>query len=646
MTRTRSRITGLTVGGMTAGALAGFLAANVATAQLPSLPIPPVTDAASDAASGVVDTARSATDSATDTARQTTQGATSTAQDAARSATGTARDATKSATGTARQATKGATDTARDATRSATSTARDATKSGTDAARNATRSATSTARDATRSATDTARDATRSATSTARDATRSATGTARDAASDASDTARDATRGATDNARDAADDATDAARDTTRSTTRAARDASDAADDAIDPLQDAASDATDDARDTARDVTRDARDTASDARETARDASRDARDTAQDVRRDARDTARDAREDARDVREDARETIRDTREDTRDVRQSTRENLDDVRGNVRSTVRDAAGAVVNEAREAIRSNLDANASTSIRAEDYRSADLGVWFDRSVRDGLVIADVATDAALAQVGFMEGDRVVSVNGETITAERDFIQTILAPDVRDRVEVVVLREGQQQTLYVDPIVIREQITAVRVDPLERFGVILDDRVDDRLVVWRVIPRSPAFYAGIRPGDEITTFAGHRVSAPTSFVKIVEQTDPGMVPVEVTRNGRVRAIEVDYPQYEVSDRRTTFRQDLDVDAGSYNQDGARARGRLNTRVDADVRTPAAGVRGDVNADAELDTTIPVEPGAAINPAPRSSPAYRTNNSGGPVRRMIRRGR
>jgi predicted metalloprotease with PDZ domain len=278
----------------------------------------------------------------------------------------------------------------------------------------------------------------------------------------------------------------------------------------------------------------------------------------------------------------------------------------------------------------------------------RSADLGVWFDRSVRNGLVIADVAADAALAQVGFSEGDRIVSVNGRTITTEQDFLRYVMAENVRQPVNVIVMRDNQQETLVIDPAVIRERYTTVRTDPLERFGVILDDRVSDRLIVWRVIPRSPAFYAGIRAGDEITMFAGQRIADPTKFVQIVERTDPGMIPVQVSRSGRVREIEVEYPQYQVSERHNTFRQDLDagtridtqIDANQSN-----SRDQLNTGVDAEVRTPAGTVRG--RTDAQLDTQLPAVPdsGEVRSSQPSSSqPNYRGSGSTYQRRGIFRR--
>jgi C-terminal processing protease CtpA/Prc len=588
------------------GGIAGlFGALLVASLSLGQVPLPDVTDAASDTVQSTTQTAQDAAKSATDTATEATRSATDTASQETKSATDTARDATKSATDTARDATKSATDTARDAAKSGTKSARDAAKNAKRTGRDATKSATDTARDATESATDTARDATKSATDTARDATKSATDATRDATRRASDATRDAARNTTDAARDATKSATDSARDVTRSATDATRDATRRA-----------TDASRDVTDTARDVTRDATDAARDATDATSDA---ARDVTRDAARDVRDATQDA---VRSTQDAARDATRNTRDAARDINRDVRSTVDDVR----STTRDASQSVIDQTRQSVRSDVNVRSNSALNLSSMRGADLGIWFDRSVRNGLVIADVAADAALAQVGFVEGDRIVSVNGRTVTAEQDFLRMILADNIRQPVNVVVMRGGTQETLVIDPVVIRERYTTVRTDPLERFGIILDDRIQDRLIVWRVIPRSPAFYAGIRAGDEITMFAGQRIADPTKFVQIVERTDPGMIPVQITRSGRVREIEVDFPQYQVSEQRTTYRQDLD--AG----------------VDANLNAPRATVRESTSADVEVE--LPAAPNSSeARPAqPRSSQPYYNNGSGYQRRGLFRR--
>ena len=131
---------------------------------------------------------------------------------------------------------------------------------------------------------------------------------------------------------------------------------------------------------------------------------------------------------------------------------------------------------------------------------------------------MISDVSSRGPIAKLGFREGDRIVSVNGQRVAREEDFIQYLLRGDSR-RVKVIVLRDNREETIYVEPAVLIDDREYMEVDPLERFGIIVDDRYDDRIVVWRIIPRSPAYYAGFRPGDVIVKFGDRPYRTRTEF-------------------------------------------------------------------------------------------------------------------------------
>jgi PDZ domain-containing protein len=432
-----------------------------------------------------------------------------------------------------------------------------------------------------------------------------------DASKGARDTARDAAQGAQDSrdrvdeSRDSARDRTEAARDDARDTPsrrprnlrEPGRQPSDSARDAADDTRDAAHGARDSARDrnedarAARDLPgrerddfrepgRQGRDFARDAADDVRDAARNQRDFRRDsARDDLRDSARDRRDDIRDSRDfsrdsrdrsrepgrDLRDDVRSSREFSRDSARGTRDSFRDEDRDLRAEMRGSRESSPESFRSSSRSGLN------IRAEDIRSADIGLWFGRSTGDGLVISDIATSGPLAstisQIGFREGDRILSVDGYRITGESDFTRYLFADDVlNQRVPVVVSRDGRTVTLYVEPNTLVERMQTVQYDPLEQFGIVLDDRYTDRVVIWKVLPRSPAFYAGLQPGDVITTFHGQRLTGPQAFTQIVERVEPGHVALEINRNERVRQIDVDWPQIQAPTRvRSALRPDYD---------------------------------------------------------------------------------
>jgi predicted metalloprotease with PDZ domain len=264
------------------------------------------------------------------------------------------------------------------------------------------------------------------------------------------------------------------------------------------------------------------------------------------------------------VRESARDTARGARDAARETGREAREGARDVRESARDTARDAREGFRESTRESRESRRD---SREFRAESVRSADIGVWFNRSRDAGLVISDIASSGAIARVGFREGDRVVSVGGHRVRSEDEFVRFLFDDDIRDeRVKVIVVRDDREHVVFVEPSVLIREYVYVEHDPLEEFGIVLDDRHENRVVVWKVLPRTPAFYAGFRSGDIITTFHGQRVSTSKDFVQLVQKSDPGDVAVQVSRGDRMRDLQVNIPRFGGrGEARTALRPNID---------------------------------------------------------------------------------
>jgi len=203
----------------------------------------------------------------------------------------------------------------------------------------------------------------------------------------------------------------------------------------------------------------------------------------------------------------------------------------------------------------------------------RGPDIGIWFSRSSRDGLVISDVSSRGPIAKLGFREGDRIVSVNGHRVTREDDFIRYLLHSDSR-RVTVIVLRDNREETIYVEPVVLTNEYESAEVDPLERFGLIVDDRYDDRIVVWRVIPRSPAYYAGFRPGDVIVKFGDRPYRTRTEFGRGSRDWKSGDVNVQIRRGDRTRDMSVEIPNADRTSERSVMHEERTAQRDSDTSD------------------------------------------------------------------------
>jgi hypothetical protein len=484
---------------------------------------------------------------------------------------------------------------------------------------------------------------------TAKDAAKDSDPDDSDAAKDAKDSAKDTAKDAKDTAKDTAktnkDSAKDAAKQTTDRAKQSAKDAKDSSYRAQGAAKDSAKTQRDTAkgtRDSVRGATRDTRDSTRDTRGAARDATRDARDNARDTRttRDLRDTrdldderdidSRDARDvrdrrnlrddrdlsDDRDLR-DARD-LRDTRDiDRRDVdidrRDVDRRDVDIDRRNIdrREVDIDRRDIDRRDVGSNVRTRSDARISRTridnFRADSVTARDLGVTFGRASDRGLVIQDLSRSAVLADFGLRRNDVIVSVADHPVANEREFFRWMFAEDLRhERITLIVLRDGREIPIYVRPVNVIEELVMVsdEYDPLQQFGVVIDDRRPREVYVTRVLPGTPAFRAGIRQGDVITTFRGQRLIGPQQFVQVLSTVQPGPVPFEVNRNRQVQELQVELPRMA---RQPVVGPDLEVDAPAIERREERRENRIERREER--RDGVPGVQ-------------PVQPAPPVRPA------------------------
>jgi len=168
-----------------------------------------------------------------------------------------------------------------------------------------------------------------------------------------------------------------------------------------------------------------------------------------------------------------------------------------------------------------------------------------WADR-----LQISDIANRGAIATSGLKEGDEIVSVNGKPVSSEREFVDTLFADHEANKpAQVVIKRNGQQQNLSINtkPFV-DEHLNSD--NQLHDFGLVLDESDPAHVKVQTVIPRSPAFYGGMKSGDVVTRINGERINAVKDLVQTIAGVAGGTTTsVEVKRNGGSRSLDIDVP-------------------------------------------------------------------------------------------------
>jgi len=251
------------------------------------------------------------------------------------------------------------------------------------------------------------------------------------------------------------------------------------------------------------------------------------------------------------------------------------------------------------------------AGAALTPDNTQAADFGLWLRASPQGGLTIADLATTGPIAGLGLMPGDVIVSLNGQPITTERQFLQQLLADNLRNQqLNLVVNRSGANQVVSLTPANLIQGM--VQADPLFQTGVVLDANNPNQLVVQRVFPRTPAYYAGLRTGDVITSVGGQRVVIPADLQRMWTANNVGL-PVQVTRAGQTRGL-------------------LFSGGGMFNSQAA-APGRTTFSNQSGV-TPAAAAAPGANPGANVTSSAVLPQSPSLFPATGATPVAGTPGS------------
>jgi S1-C subfamily serine protease len=125
-------------------------------------------------------------------------------------------------------------------------------------------------------------------------------------------------------------------------------------------------------------------------------------------------------------------------------------------------------------------------------------------------------------------------------------EFIRYLLAEETRDEtLPVVVVRDDIEQTLMVEPALLVERLALLRSDPLRPYGFSVDLSAEETMVVTRVSPRTPAFIAGLKPGDVIVKFNDRKPLTAGEFAAYLDEAATDPVALTVRRDGRLTALE-----------------------------------------------------------------------------------------------------
>ena len=187
----------------------------------------------------------------------------------------------------------------------------------------------------------------------------------------------------------------------------------------------------------------------------------------------------------------------------------------------------AGASTKDRARADADVSVQGRANVDARARHGRQLDMrrGIQFGRASDRGLTINNVERNSIYFDSGFRHGDLIVSLHGRPIRSEADFMRwVVLRPG--QRVPVIVLRDGQRETIYVE---YPREVAHTDRGSQAYLGVTFDGQVRDAVIVRSVAPGSPAEEAGLQRGDMIVALNGEQVMAYPDAISVIRSMQPG---------------------------------------------------------------------------------------------------------------------
>lgn len=158
--------------------------------------------------------------------------------------------------------------------------------------------------------------------------------------------------------------------------------------------------------------------------------------------------------------------------------------------------------------------------------------LWVWGEKKILNSSVTNGIAVgDSLMYKIGFRDGDKIVSVNGDTVKYFEDVPMKVLINSEK----VIVERNGQNETVTI-PNDLLGQLSTKKLDRRGLISIRIPTIVDS----VKNAEKSNAFKAGIKPGDKVIMLDSTPVNYWNELSRYVDkQKDNAEVLVTVDRNG-----------------------------------------------------------------------------------------------------------
>lgn len=159
------------------------------------------------------------------------------------------------------------------------------------------------------------------------------------------------------------------------------------------------------------------------------------------------------------------------------------------------------------------------------------------------DLATIDDVEAGSSAAEAGLMAGDRIVGINGDSVTFSKEY--SFYEYYHSDKTwEITYIRDGNKNTATVKPEYKTEEVCRIGVT------VVADS---DGSQVRSVADDSPAKAAGLEPGDVITVINGVELNETVDITDVIKDCAGKSISVEFLRNNELKSTALTPARYTV---------------------------------------------------------------------------------------------
>ncbi len=183
---------------------------------------------------------------------------------------------------------------------------------------------------------------------------------------------------------------------------------------------------------------------------------------------------------------------------------------------------------------AIKSPTGSNIGIGFAIPAWRVAAMltGLWLEAHVhetREGLVVSNVETDRPEARVGLAQGDRIIGVDGMTVSGATELYGHLFEKKEGDSVKLEVLRDGNHKWFEVRLAKVPQLLKPDGAKlAWQKLGLKLTE-TGGSLVLSEVDQNGPAAQAGIRGGLMLLGCGGQGVRTLDEVGAVLIQTQSG---------------------------------------------------------------------------------------------------------------------